>query len=204
MRRSAGLGVLLTALLLVACGQGGSDGGGSAPDPSPPPATTPSEPPPAAMDPPEPEPAPEPATPPAPEAPSPDAAVTDDGTTVTVALTGNDALQYNLDEIRVPAGRRIRLTLTHVGQGPKESMGHNFVLLAPGTDMTTFGLAAATAAATGYIPEDQRDKILANTDVVGGGESTTIEFDAPAPGTYDYLCSFVGHFSVMNGKLIVE
>jgi azurin len=31
-----------------------------------------------------------------------------------------------------------------------------------------------------------------------------IEFIAPEKGTYDYICSFPGHFAMMKGKLIVE
>ena len=131
-------------------------------------------------------------------------AVTDDGSVVTVALTGNDALQYNLTEIRVPAGRKVKLTLTHIGQGQAATMGHNFVLLKPGNDVVAFGLKAVNARDTGFVPEAEKGNIIAYTSVVGGGESVTIEFDAPAPGEYDYLCSFTGHFGTMRGKLIVE
>jgi azurin len=40
--------------------------------------------------------------------------------------------------------------------------------------------------------------------MLGGGETTTIAFTAPAAGTYDYICSFPGHYGMMKGKLIVE
>ena len=33
----------------------------------------------------------------------------------------------------------------------------------------------------------------------------SIDFDAPAePGVYPYVCTFPGHWKVMNGELIVE
>lgn len=131
-------------------------------------------------------------------------AVSDDGSVVTINLTGNDALQYNVTEIKVAAGRKIKLTLTHIGKGTKEMMGHNFVLLKAGIDVVQFGLAAVSARDTGFIPESKKDDVLAHTTVVGGGESVTIEFDAPAAGTYEYLCSFTGHFGTMRGKLVVE
>ncbi|MEM9175077.1 MAG: plastocyanin/azurin family copper-binding protein [Myxococcota bacterium] len=210
--RALGFLLLLVAALATACG----DGQEAAPEAEP--AAAPA--PPISPEPPAPEPpsAPAPAaavTPPAapvavpePAAPGPgeDAGgpIQDDGTTVSVALTGSDALQYSLNEIRIAEGRRVKLTLTHIGQGPKESMGHNFVLLSAGTEVTAFGLAAASARDTGYIPASMKDAVLANTEVIGGGESTTIEFDAPPPGTYDYMCSFTGHFGTMRGKLIVE
>jgi azurin len=40
--------------------------------------------------------------------------------------------------------------------------------------------------------------------LIGGGESTTIEFEAPEKGEYTFLCTFPGHFGLMNGKFIVE
>ena len=49
-----------------------------------------------------------------------------------------------------------------------------------------------------------KGSVLANTKVVGGGEKDTIEFTAPAPGTYDYICTFPGHYAIMKGKLVVQ
>ena len=54
------------------------------------------------------------------------------------------------------------------------------------------------------IPADMKDKFIAHTKMLGGGESDTIEFDAPAPGTYTFMCTFPGHYALMQGKFIVE
>ena len=120
-----------------------------------------------------------------------------------ITITGNDMMKFNLTEIRVKAGQKVKLTLTHVGKLDKKVMGHNFVIVVPGTDMSAFAMEAATAADNDYIPADT-DKVIVHTKLLGGGESDTIEFDAPAQGTYDFLCSFPGHFAMMNGKFIVE
>ena len=125
-----------------------------------------------------------------------------DGVTV-VEITGNDLMQFNKNEIRVQAGQTIRLTLRHVGELPKNAMGHNFVLLKQGTDVVDFAQKAATATGNDYIPNGT-DKVIANTEMIGGGEETTIEFTAPAAGTYDFICSFPGHYVQMQGKFIVE
>ena len=122
----------------------------------------------------------------------------------TVALEGTDEMTYNTNEIRVKVGRKVKLTLTHTGSMPKTAMGHNFVLLKPGTDLADFAGKASAAADSDYIPADAADSIVANTKTVGGGESVTIEFDAPAAGTYDFICSFPGHYAIMQGKFIVE
>ena len=131
-------------------------------------------------------------------------AIKDDGKVVTVALAGNDMMQYNLKEIKVKAGRTIKLTLTHSGVMEKAQMGHNFVLLKAGTDVGAFANKASTSAGSDYIPPSDKGSVIAHTKTIGGGETDTIEFAAPAPGTYDYICTFPGHSAIMKGKLIVE
>jgi azurin len=45
---------------------------------------------------------------------------------------------------------------------------------------------------------------LVYTRMLGGGESDTITFDAPEPGTYIFICSFPGHYQLMMGEFIVS
>lgn len=120
-----------------------------------------------------------------------------------VVITGNDAMQFSKKEIRVKAGEKVKITLKHIGKMDKNVMGHNFVLLKKGVSLTVFGNKAATAKSSEYIPNDAED-VIAHTGLVGGGETTVVEFDAPEPGTYDFLCSFPGHYAIMKGKFIVE
>lgn len=139
-------------------------------------------------------------TPPPPVTETPAAA---DGV-VELALEGNDQMQFNLKELRVKEGQTVRLTLSHVGTMAKNAMGHNFVLLKEGVDLADFGQKAATAMETDYIPSAEEGNIIAHTKMLGGGESDTIEFEAPAKGTYEFLCSFPGHYALMRGVFIVE
>ncbi len=127
----------------------------------------------------------------------------DDGSVVTVSLTGNDMMQYNTGEITIAAGRTVKLTLEHVGKMNATMMGHNFVLLAQGTDVGAFTKAGMVAKATDYIAPAMKDQVIAKTKLLGGGQSDTIEFKAPAPGVYDFICTFPGHSMMMKGKLIV-
>jgi azurin len=129
---------------------------------------------------------------------------TDIPDTAFLTIEGNDLMQYNLDKLEVYEGQVVKLTLEHVGGMSVEAMGHNWVLLTPGTDKATFGAAAVSARETSYIPQDMTDKVIANTKVIGGGESTSVIFDAPKTGFYDYLCSFPGHWGVMQGSFIVK
>ena len=123
---------------------------------------------------------------------------------VEITLTGNDLMQYDKTELSVPAGSTVRLTFSHVGQLDKTAMGHNFVLLKPGTTLEDFATKAMQFADTDYLPEAEMGNVIAHTEMLGGGESTTIEFEAPEAGTYEYLCTFPGHFAMMRGVLTVE
>ncbi|WAC12123.1 azurin [Dyadobacter pollutisoli] len=122
----------------------------------------------------------------------------------TIVIKGSDAMQFDLKEIKVKAGQKVKLTLTHSGKLAKAAMGHNWVLLKPGVDIAAFGSKAAAARETEYIPKSEEANIIAHTKLVGGGESDTIEFTAPAKGTYTFICSFPGHYALMKGSFIVE
>lgn len=127
-----------------------------------------------------------------------------DASVANVTITGNDQMKFNKDEIRVKTGQKVKLTLKHVGTMDIKVMGHNWVLLAEGADVAAIGQAAVEAADNDYIPTDMEDQIIVYTKMLGGGESDTIEFEAPAPGTYTFMCTFPGHYALMQGKFIVE
>ncbi|WP_298532860.1 azurin [uncultured Algibacter sp.] len=120
-----------------------------------------------------------------------------------VVITSNDMMQFNKKEIKVKAGQKVKVTLKHIGKMDKNVMGHNFVLLKQGVDIMAFGNKAATEKDNGYIPTGTED-VIAYTKTIGGGETAVVEFDAPEKGTYDFLCSFPGHYALMKGKFIVE
>lgn len=121
-----------------------------------------------------------------------------------IVIKGSDAMQFDVKEVKVKAGQKVKLTLTHSGKLAKTAMGHNFVLLKTGTDIASFASKAAAARETEYIPKSEEASIIAHTKLVGGGESDTIEFTAPKKGTYTYICSFPGHYALMKGTFIVE
>lgn len=132
-----------------------------------------------------------------------DEVATTNENTVEITLNSNDAMKFDKTEITVSAGQTVILTLNHTGTQPVTAMGHNFVLLTQGTVMADFATAAMAAKDNDYIPADDSN-VIAHTKVIGGGESDTITFTAPEKGTYDFLCSFPGHYSIMNGKFIVQ
>ncbi len=143
-------------------------------------------------------------TPAATETPAPTEPTAPASAEAVVTLNAGDDMKFDTYEIKVKEGQTVKLTLNHTGKAPVAAMGHNFVLLAQGTDMAAFAKDAIAAKATDYIPAAMAKDVIAHTKTIGGGESTTVEFKAPAKGTYDFLCSFPGHFATMQGQLIVE
>ncbi|HEY5552334.1 MAG TPA: azurin [Opitutaceae bacterium] len=123
-----------------------------------------------------------------------------------VAFTANDAMKFNMTEIRATPGEALAVTLRNIGTMPKFSMGHNWVLLAEGVDVLAFANEGSMAPKTDYVPAAYNDRIIAHTKLLGPGESDTVIFNAPTkPGRYVFICSFPGHFQVgMKGELIVE
>lgn len=123
-----------------------------------------------------------------------------------IEITGNDQMQFNTKAFEVTEGQKVVLSFKHIGQLPVVAMGHNVVILKPGTAVPAFATKCAPAKDNGYIPQDEESKaaIVAHTKMLGGGESDEITFTAPAPGDYPFICSFPGHFAIMQGVMTVK
>ena len=112
-------------------------------------------------------------------------------------------LSYATKEFVVKAGEPLAFTLSNPDVVP-----HNWVLVQPGAlqfvgELGNQLIANPEAYARQYIPES--DRVIAHTDIVPPGEKQTIYFQAPAqPGRYPFLCTFPGHWMVMNGVMVVE
>jgi len=63
-----------------------------------------------------------------------------------------------------------------------------------------------TAESTEYIPAEEATNkaVITHTQVLGGGETDSITFSIEDAGEYQYLCSFPGHFAIMQGKITVK
>ena len=122
---------------------------------------------------------------------------------VTLTIAGDDQMKFDKDLLTVKEGQEVTLILTHPGTMTKEAMGHNWVLLKKGVDMQEFAMEAITAKDNDYIPTGT-NKVITHTKVIGGGEETKVTFTAPKKGTYEFLCTFPGHFATMHGNFVVE
>ncbi|MEM1433667.1 MAG: azurin [Pseudomonadota bacterium] len=115
-----------------------------------------------------------------------------------------DTLAYNVKEISFPKScGTATITLTHTGSMMKNVMGHNWVLVEEADKQDIANAALGAGPGANYVPDDER--VIAATELVGGGESSTIEVPlADLEGSYTFMCTFPGHWAVMQGTLKIE
>lgn len=118
-----------------------------------------------------------------------------------VILNSNDQMKFDKKIIKVNSGQEVTLRLNHTGRFPVTSMGHNFVLIKKDVDINQYALKAAGARNNDYIPDGGNEIVY--TKMLGGGESDTITFNPPEPGTYTFICTFPGHYMLMMGEFHV-
>lgn len=122
------------------------------------------------------------------------------GGTLTVGTLG-DELAYDVVEIRAQAGSGITIEFVNNSAG----MPHNIVFVNGDSDVNPVGIAALQASKTEYVPENELDRIFGYTAMAGPGETVSVTIAVPEePGIYPYICTYPGHFTVMQGRLIVR
>jgi azurin len=118
----------------------------------------------------------------------------------TIIMGTEAGLQYDLKNFEVKAGSKVKITFNN-----NDDMLHNLVIVMPnsanevGETAMKMGLEGSQ---NNYIPES--DKILFHTNVLSPETSESIYFEVPSvPGDYSYVCTFPGHYFVMQGIMKV-
>jgi azurin len=122
----------------------------------------------------------------------------------TIDLKGTDDMKFDKTQFTVKAGEEVTLNFTNVGVLPLETMGHNVVVLEKDADVKTFATASAKAKETDYISDLYITDIIAQTKLLGPGESEIIKFTLKEPGEYPFICTFPGHWIAMKGTIIAQ
>jgi putative membrane-bound dehydrogenase-like protein len=112
-------------------------------------------------------------------------------------------MEFDIKEFNVPAGAPIEITFTNSG-----FQLHNMLICMP--DQLEFVAKAAEAMSTQsdaldkhYTPEIK--EVLFATPMIGAKKSYKLQFFAPQePGIYPYVCTFPGHWRMMNGTMTIE
>jgi azurin len=109
-------------------------------------------------------------------------------------------LKFDISEIQVKAGSKIKVVFNN-----NDDMLHNLVITKPGA-ANAVGEAGLNLGLKGtelnYVPKT--NDVLFHTNIVEPEKTEAIYFVAPKQaGTYQYVCTFPGHYSLMQGKLKV-
>lgn len=123
-----------------------------------------------------------------------------EGPELTVRLGTVPGLQYSVTDMTIKAGTKVRWIFSN-----QDDMPHNCLIVMPGT-ANDVGEAALAMGVKGmsaqYIPAT--NKVLYHTKLMQPGTSEAIFFVAPeVPGVYQYVCTYPGHYSVMQGVIRV-
>jgi len=120
-----------------------------------------------------------------------------------VRIAAGQNLSFDTREFHAKAGEAIKLVFVNPDVVP-----HNWVLIKPeklqavGAEANKL-VADPEALIRHYVP--QTSDVICFTDIVDGKQETAIQFRVPSEaGRYPYLCTFPGHWMVMNGTLVVE
>ena len=116
-------------------------------------------------------------------------------------LSTLEGMKFSTQRLVAKAGQPIALEFTD-----PDAMQHNFVLGKPAS-LQTIG-AAANALANqpdGYQKAFRPDipEVLAASSLLNPHETGIVVIPALPPGTYPYMCTFPGHWMIMNGTLAV-
>jgi azurin len=121
---------------------------------------------------------------------------------LTIKVTGNTMMDMAFEPMsaKVKAGDKVTLTLAN--ENSAEGMLHNWILVKLGSGQEVASAAIAAGEAKAYVPENEN--VIAASPLAKPNETVTFEFTAPAAGSYNYICTYPGHFPKMIGKLLVE
>lgn len=117
--------------------------------------------------------------------------------------TVSQKMAYDKTELKVTAGQYVEIRLNN-----KDQMPHNLVVIDQGS-LDNFGqlvdefLKDPKAAEKEYVPNSRY--VLGATKMINPGESGSVFFKVPdQPGRYPFVCTFPGHWRMMQGVLIVS
>lgn len=110
-----------------------------------------------------------------------------------------EKLMYDIKEFTTRSGQKVTVHFKNSDFPP-----HNLLFVKPGAADEVASQAIALGAegfAKQFRPDS--DKILWGSPMLDHGEEATINFTAPEPGDYPYLCTFPGHHILMRGVMHV-
>ncbi|MFT5303780.1 MAG: putative heme-binding domain-containing protein [Mariniblastus sp.] len=118
-----------------------------------------------------------------------------------------EVMQFDKTQIAVTVGQPVKIVFMN-----PDATDHNFVIVKPGA-LADVGMAANEMAKdpknanSDFIPAKMKTMILHASKMIGPTRAARVHvlrFNAPTePGIYPYVCTFPGHWVVMNGIMVV-
>lgn len=118
-----------------------------------------------------------------------------------------ERMLFSTQQFSATVGQPVKIVFTN-----EDATDHNLVIVQPGK-LADVGMAANEMArdprnaASDFIPHEKADLILHATPMIGPNRSakvSVLRFKAPdEPGIYPFVCTFPGHWVVMNGIMVV-
>lgn len=122
----------------------------------------------------------------------------------SVEVHSTDQMTFDTKEIKVSKScKTFTIDLKHVGNLPKNVMGHNLVVAKTADVQVVSADGIAAGVDKDYLKEGD-ERVIAHTKLIGGGESDSVTFDVSkldAAQSYQFFCSFPGHAALMKGAL---
>lgn len=127
--------------------------------------------------------------------------------TCEVDVSAGDTWAYDTKAISVPSDcEEFTVNFKHTGEMSKEGLGHNWVL-SKTADVNAVAQAGSTKGIENDFLQQDDDRVIAYTPIIGGGESASTTFKVSAldaSENYTFFCSFPGHTFMMRGSLKLE
>jgi len=121
-----------------------------------------------------------------------------------INLETTDSMAYKTNEITLKKScQEVTLNFKNNGTLAKAVMGHN-VVISKKADMDAVIKDGMTAGLANNYVKNKDSRVVAATNVIGGGESTSVKFKLNGLTTnepYVFYCSFPGHAAVMKGNV---
>jgi len=118
-----------------------------------------------------------------------------------------EKMLFTVKDFSVVPGQPVKLVFTN-----PDATDHNLVIVKPDA-LAEVGMAANDMAKdprnanSDFVPPQKRDLILHASPMIGptrAAQIAVLRFNAPKePGIYPYVCTFPGHWVVMNGVMVV-
>ena len=117
---------------------------------------------------------------------------------IAIGAKGEE-LAFDTTSISAHSGDEVTITFTN----PSANFQHNLVIVQAGTKDAVATDGTTAGPASDWVPPGDA-RVIANTKLLDAGASGDVTFTAPAPGTYQFVCTFPGHNFTMFGDFVVN